>query len=156
MSSGPLDGILSLRFRRRRTRIMIAVFLAFICATALFEAGIRQAQPDSVIYEHVDGSGRVITRTIITDPARVAVWAQEVPSGRPISFIQQAFSNTYTSCHSITSDAYHDRYTYTFLRQGITVRFVEQSWWSCGLIYRVSSGGLPDWNEYQSGNVVTP
>lgn len=149
-------GVAASGFRRRRFWTFIAVALVFSIAAMAFEVGVRQVQPDTVIYEHIDGSGQVVARVVITDPERVALWAQEIPSGRPVSFIQQDFSDTFASCHSITSGAHHDHYTYTFLRRGITVRFVEQSWWSCGLTYHVSSGGLPDWNEYRSGNVVMP
>jgi hypothetical protein len=135
---------------------VIVVALVFILAALAFEVGVRQVQPDTVIYEHIDGSGRVVTRAVITDPERIAIWANEIPSGRPVSVMQHTFSDTYASCHSITSGAYHDHYTYTFLRRGVTVRFVDQSWWSCGLTHRAFSGGLPDWNEYQSGQVITP
>lgn len=151
----PKGGAEGMPSYRRRSWIVFAAFL-LISALVVFEVGIRQAQPDTVIYQRLDDAARVTTRAVITDPETVALWTQEIPSGRPVSFIQQAFSGAYMPCHSITSGAYHDRYTYTFLRQGITVRFVEQSWWSCGMIYTVSSGGLPDWNEYQSSNVIMP
>jgi hypothetical protein len=134
-----------------------ALICIFVVAALLvsFEGGIRHVQPDTVVFTQTDGNGHALLRGTITDPARAQRWYRTMFAGTPVNSICY-------HCNGFNEAPLNpDLESYDFMRAGIEVAHVEGWPFVCGNVqlveYAVNSGGLQDWNLYQSNApAITP
>jgi hypothetical protein len=142
------------RLRRRIVTVLMCGMVA-IALLAGFEAGIRRVPPDSVQFTQTDVNGRVLQRSVMTNPARAQRWYRLILSGAEENSL-------FDSCNGITPPLAHpNSESYDFMWRGITIAHVEATDSACGSIqsvrYTVTQGGMQDWNLYYGSlPAITP